>query len=72
MVVANSSLGSPSMRLACWVFCGQKMGVARATYGDVMTVTLFVLSIIVCASLAALLLFHCNLIRLNRTTMERQ
>jgi len=48
------------------------MASAEMTYGDVVIVSLFILALIFCITLAALLMFHCNLIRLNRTTMERR
>jgi len=41
------------------------------TYGDVLFMTMFFIALVVCITLTALLSFHCNLIRLNRTTMER-
>jgi len=44
---------------------------ADMTYGDIVLMIEFCIAIPICISLAGLLLFHCNLIRLNRTTMER-
>jgi len=40
-------------------------------YADIIYVSLFCIAVLVSVSLMALLVFHCNLIRLNRTTMER-
>jgi len=41
------------------------------TYADIFLLVAFCVSIPLCLSLVGLLVFHCNLIRLNRTTMER-
>jgi len=48
------------------------MANVEMTYGDVLVTTLFFIALVVCITLTTLLAFHCNLIRLNRTTMERQ
>jgi len=41
-------------------------------YGDVICACLFCLALLISISLIALLVYQCNLIRLNRTTVERQ
>lgn len=53
--------------IAFWTKLGNSLDI---TFADILGVTLFCIALLVGVTLAALLVFHCNLIRLNRTTME--